>query len=1464
MKRIFAVILTLALVLSVSVFSISLNTSAAALSDKITDTSDFGFTSIQMTEKMLVGYNIGNLFEMTELRSNYVRPSNMTNDEFVTYKETLAGNVPVTEEFIKYLKASGVQAIRLPVTWFNALEMNGQLVSKDTYYASLSARREFWYNGSINAEFMARVKQVVNWIIENDMYCILNSHHDGAVNNANAVNPVRFGTTVHDGETYNQQAIKFLKNIWTQIGEEFKDYGSKLLFEPYNEVGDDSGSMSVSENRSNMALEVTEEFLKLLRSQGGNNANRFVVSPAYGGVSLWQDAFVTSSDPSKKTLKTIDSANDKLILTTHTYTSSGSMYNSIASVKSKMNKVGVGAIVDEIGELGTSSISSEAVAVARNIRKASDDYKVSCFWWDNGSGDFSITNRQYNIPSSDAFAAFTGTTNTAKTTFTKQEAINFVRPSQSNWVELYTPDSTGVWAGKYLLICSENQILNLSKSTSSAGQGYYRINGADNGLLTYFTSNDGVNYTIMHTIIPTNWASVAWDMFKAYGTTYSTKQIDGNYGIEKMGDGLQKYVETGDNLTTKAGEWIHGFYNYDTGKLESNTVGSQYYDSRICMSEKIDVEPGAYYYFHIDDVANTKITYLIRGYSSTGSFVKAFASVTNGAVQIPTNVSKITLSLYDSSSKVNAVTMLNNIETGVYKPSVRKFAEVSGANRIIAFGDSVVFGDSNVGYGSGNRFGDEHFLNLLGKQNNLSRITSTSQATANGRWFINLAKNGYTIGDKEYWSTTRAADTYNGTIYEDEVLTCSATALKNADTIILDGGVNDFCRIAGWMTSAVYKTTTDSQGNTVNTPIVTSSKTSRNEIIPGETKMLTSMSDSEVVALVNKFKNLKGAAFEAYKQQYYDKLGDAVRSWDEFRNIEIEYLDKIVQHVKSCGFNGNIYFMNNPNPFVNKSGTPLTILWDELLTYCQTEPMQIVADKYDFVYQVDNTSTMRDAKTLMSTSTDYLHLSYLGNREIYKNLSTAIDPEATQLFFDDNYVPSNAEWKSVYTFDTFDLGTNNFKYISGGEVRSISDITSTPKNGVDGSTQVLYKSKNENIVISADALPKNVYGIKIYAFTPGGSSIISTSLACRTRSLSKSGRTNVGNWGNYSYTTGVTSGNCATNSVTGLGSLITVADVNNVSSITISCSLNSTTQDVCYIDDIMVLTTDDVIEDIDKYDTPPVVSKTTLPSGQTTKPNVPTTTKQGVVPTGTVKPITDGEYVYLHTYPVTGDRGTQYSKEKPVPANIINANNSLTLQWDSATNVSFNQFISYMAKDSAWAAFQRSKVFTCDVTYIEGTAEYVEVTMQIAYYDSNNVWKSVNVDKKRVYREVSTELTFDFTNLDVGYFSAVLLNVNSGGVKGLNINYGPIKALVEKENPSTTEGPHAVTYGDVNNDGVVNHLDRLVLSRTLAGWDNYPMSAINTDNADVNNDKTVNAADRLILCRHLAKWEEYATLPYVK
>lgn len=96
-------------------------------------------------------------------------------------------------------------------------------------------------------------------------------------------------------------------------------------------------------------------------------------------------------------------------------------------------------------------------------------------------------------------------------------------------------------------------------------------------------------------------------------------------------------------------------------------------------------------------------------------------------------------------------------------------------------------------------------------------------------------------------------------------------------------------------------------------------------------------------------------------------------------------------------------------------------------------------------------------------------------------------------------------------------------------------------------------------------------------------------------------------------------------------------------------------------------------------------------------------------------------------------------------------------------------------------------------------------------------------------------------------------------------NYDIYNVGAEKVRFTTVNGAISVIdtiIGDVNGDGLVNNLDRMVLTRYLADWEEYTENDIDFIAADVNADNLVNNLDRMILTRYLADWSGYESLPY--
>ena len=170
---------------------------------------------------MRLGWNLGNTLDChsVDLDNMWIEKwsQRLTSDY-----ETAWGQPVTKPELFKLFKDAGFNAIRVPVTWYPHMEAkfdNGLLW--DPVKDPIGTK--------IQSDWMKRVHEIVDYVIAQDMYCILNIHHDtGAASVC---------WLVADEKDYAVQKDRF-ETIWTQIAEEFKNYDGRLLFEGYNEMLD--------------------------------------------------------------------------------------------------------------------------------------------------------------------------------------------------------------------------------------------------------------------------------------------------------------------------------------------------------------------------------------------------------------------------------------------------------------------------------------------------------------------------------------------------------------------------------------------------------------------------------------------------------------------------------------------------------------------------------------------------------------------------------------------------------------------------------------------------------------------------------------------------------------------------------------------------------------------------------------------------------------------------------------------------------------------------------------------------------------------------------------------------------------------------------------------------------------------------------------------------------------------------
>ena len=213
---------------------------------------------------MGVGWNLGNTLESNSGDVNNMWIEMYTDCAPSDY-ETAWGQPVATRELIHMFKEAGFKSIRVPVTWYPHM---GNVVITGGKWNMAS-----WTGTAVDPVWMARVKEVVDYVIDEDMYCILNVHHDtGDASTA----WLRADRTV-----YNNVRERYC-TLWKQIADIFGSYGQKLLFESFNEMLDAAGTWNSSTGEAHEVINLyNDDFVATVRATGGNNARRNLILNTY-------------------------------------------------------------------------------------------------------------------------------------------------------------------------------------------------------------------------------------------------------------------------------------------------------------------------------------------------------------------------------------------------------------------------------------------------------------------------------------------------------------------------------------------------------------------------------------------------------------------------------------------------------------------------------------------------------------------------------------------------------------------------------------------------------------------------------------------------------------------------------------------------------------------------------------------------------------------------------------------------------------------------------------------------------------------------------------------------------------------------------------------------------------------------------------------------------------------------------
>lgn len=320
--------------------------------------------AIRFVGRMGAGINLGNTLDSTGLREY------RTDADDLEY-ETFWGNPRADAETFCAMKAAGFGTVRIPVTWEDHLDEDYQI-------------SESWLN---------RVQEVVDMALEEDLYVILNMHHEKWLN-----------LEMEREEEIREEFV----TVWEQIAERFRNYDEKLLFEAMNEPrlrDSEYEWTSGTEEMRSMVNGLNEVFVKTVRDTGGENKKRYLMVCPYA-----------TNHESEAMQGLVVPDDDRVIVSVHMYTpysfcqkedgditwDTEETRERVAGAFREMNSLfveqNIPVILTEFGCVDKGN-TQERVTWTEHYMEQSTRYGIPCIWWDCGSyGLLDRENKTWKFP----------------------------------------------------------------------------------------------------------------------------------------------------------------------------------------------------------------------------------------------------------------------------------------------------------------------------------------------------------------------------------------------------------------------------------------------------------------------------------------------------------------------------------------------------------------------------------------------------------------------------------------------------------------------------------------------------------------------------------------------------------------------------------------------------------------------------------------------------------------------------------------------------------------------------------------------------------------------------------------------------------------------------------------------------------------------------------------------------------
>lgn len=301
----------------------------------------------EFVKNIKVGVSIGDTLDSWEDYIPYT--------EDYTVCETKWGNPIIQEALIDAYLESGMNVIRIPVTWRNH-------INRDTF--------------EVTENWMARVQTIVDYVYNKGAYVILNVHHED------------WNFPYYDNQ---EAACEKMGKIWTQIATRFADYGERLVFEGQNEprkIGTDVEWNGGDQEGWDVVNATNRAFISAVRNCGENNKNRFLMIPCYGANCTNGIKHITIPD------------DERLIVSVHAYEpyefclqipgrdnwnqDTEKIDSIMKDFKELFLDKNIPVILGEFGAMNKNGNEEERAKWVEYYVKEAAKVGIPCVWWDNG------------------------------------------------------------------------------------------------------------------------------------------------------------------------------------------------------------------------------------------------------------------------------------------------------------------------------------------------------------------------------------------------------------------------------------------------------------------------------------------------------------------------------------------------------------------------------------------------------------------------------------------------------------------------------------------------------------------------------------------------------------------------------------------------------------------------------------------------------------------------------------------------------------------------------------------------------------------------------------------------------------------------------------------------------------------------------------------------------------------------